>query len=651
MEPFNVDLLSEVKRARRGSFVSVRNFLLAFFKILAYCALSALVVGIICLIIAALNFAPYYSAIKTGYGQIKIGQAYLESGKNDAVKFNLDTAKVKFQLAGKNFEQANAQLNVLKKSFLSQAPMVSEQINLVMTTIDSIRRVSGVLFDLTDIGQKMMVAGVGIKNFGDLSEKNKVEFLSLLDSVAGDLKKTDDNMQVALHEFENFQQNSWLRGVFANEELGNEIYLLGDITGKLRVASDFLPEFLGYLREKTYLFLLMNNSEMRPGGGFLGTYGVVKVLNADIEKFFTDNIYNLDKKSEATLNIPSPEPMKKYMSQPKWFMRDANWSPDFSESAKKVEEFYALEKGEVEKFDGVIGVTPTMIASLLKIVGPIEVDGLKFTADNFTDTLQYEVEYGYKTKGVAFQERKSIVGKLGIELQTRLFKLPLAKIGELATALKNSVEQKQMVFYFNDPIQQAVAKKYEWAGLVKKTAGDYLMVVDANLAALKTDPFVKRSIQYTLSANVENPSAELKIKYDHQGKFDLLVTRYRSWTRVYLPKDIEILDVQISGKKITDYVVSDELDKKVVGLFLNVEPQTSEVIMIKYKFGKNWQEQLKQLGYSLIIQKQIGLPSIDVSLDLTLPKNVPSIPAIGTKISPNRVIFKGVVESDFDVRL
>ncbi|MBI5254823.1 DUF4012 domain-containing protein [Candidatus Falkowbacteria bacterium] len=500
------------------------------------------------------------------------------------------------------------------------------------------------------MAQKMMIAGIGIKNFGDLSEKNKMEFLSLLDSFSGDLKKTDDNMQIALQEFENFQQNSWLRGIFATDELGNEIYLLGDITSKLRVASDFLPEFLGYLREKTYLFLLMNNSEMRPGGGFLGTYGVVKVLNADVEKFFTDNIYNLDKKAEATLNIPSPEPMKKYMSQPQWFMRDSNWSPDFSESAKKAEEFYALEKGEVEKFDGVIGVTPTMIAGLLKVVGPIEVDGLKFTADNFIDTLQYEVEYGYKTKGVIFQERKSVIGKLGIELQARLFKLPLAKVGELVTILKNSVEQKQMVFYFNSPIQQEVAKKYDWAGLVKKTAGDYLMVIDANLAALKTDPFVKRSVQYTLSASGDKPTAELKVKYDHQGKFDLLVTRYRSWTRVYLPKDIEILDAQISGKKITDYVVSDEFDKKVVGLFLNVEPQTSEVIMIKYKFGKNWQEQVKQLGYSLAIQKQIGLPSIDISLDLTLPNNLPSIPALGTKISPNRVIYKSALDKDLDVK-
>ncbi|MBI5254824.1 hypothetical protein HY932_03550, partial [Candidatus Falkowbacteria bacterium] len=149
MEQFNINLLSEIKHARRGYLFIGRNFLLALLKILAYCGISILIVGTVCLIIAVLNFAPYYSAIKVGYGQIKIGQAYLESGQDDAIKFNFDAAKVKFQLAGKNFEQANVQLSVLKNSFLSKTPVASEQINLVMTTIDSSQRISGVMFNLT----------------------------------------------------------------------------------------------------------------------------------------------------------------------------------------------------------------------------------------------------------------------------------------------------------------------------------------------------------------------------------------------------------------------------------------------------------------------------------------------------------------------
>jgi hypothetical protein len=328
-------------------------------------------------------------------------------------------------------------------------------------------------------------------------------------------------------------------------------------------------------------------------------------------------------------------------------MRDSNWSPDFSMSAEKALEFYDLEKGTEPRIDGVIGITPQVIADLLKVVGPIEIDGLKFAAENFWETLQYEVEYGYQTKGTAFSERKSVIGKLGIELQNRLFKLPLSGLGRVVETLKDNLEIKQIVFYFKDAELQKVVEDYDWAGRVKGAKLDYFMVVDANLAALKTDPFVQRSIQYSLSADGAAPYAELKIKYDHQGKFDLLVTRYRSWTRVYLPSDIEIVDVKVGGKKV-EYVVENDLGKKTVGLFLTVEPQTSEVILIKYKFGKSWQSELAKNGYSLLIQKQIGLPSAALIFDLTLPYEVGSFPPIGTKVAGNRIIYNGEMIRDVE---
>jgi hypothetical protein len=645
-EGFDLNLVNELKNEQRR--FSVRGFVLAMLKVFSYLIITAVAVCCIAALIFILNFAPYYSAIKESYVQLKIGQAYLDSGKDSLLAFKLDAAKVKFQLAGQNLQQAQKAWQELNKSLLRSFPVVSRQINSIATALDAGTKVSDVMFNLAGMGQKIAAAGLGVKSFSDLSGENKTQLLALLDSLSPDIKKTDEEMQTARQEFLDFKNSSVVPLFYDIGALDEQFALLGDITGKLNTAAAFLPDFLGYQKEKTYLFLLQNNSEMRPSGGFLGTYGIVKLLNADINKFFTDNIYNLDKKSESYLKIASPEPMKKYMNQPLWFMRDVNWSPDFAESAKKAMEFYDLERGAEPRFDGVIGITPTVIADLLKVVGPIKVEDLNFTADNFINTLQYEVEYGYKTKGTEFKERKSVIGKLGGELQARLFKLPLMKIGELVSILKADLENKQIVFYFKDAGQQKIVEQYDWAGRVEKERLDYFMVIDANLAALKTDPVVKRSIQYLLYADRIVPEAELKIKYEHQAPFSLLVTRYRSWTRIYLPNDVEITDVQISGKKITDYVVTTELGKKVVGLFLNVEPQTSETILVHYKFGATWQEKLKELGYSMLVQKQIGLPQADISLDLSLPYKVASFPTLGTKIAPNRILYSGVLDKDLE---
>ena len=50
-----------------------------------------------------------------------------------------------------------------------------------------------------------------------------------------------------------------------------------------------------------------------------------------------------------------------------------------------------------------------MLEELLKLTGPITVDGLRFTGDNVQRTLEYEVEYGFVDRGRSREERKNIL--------------------------------------------------------------------------------------------------------------------------------------------------------------------------------------------------------------------------------------------------
>ena len=227
-----------------------------------------------------------------------------------------------------------------------------------------------------------------------------------------------------------------------------------------------IPKIAGYPESKTYLFLLENNTELRPTGGFIGTYGTLKVKDGEIEDFVTDNIYNLDVPAESFLNIDPPEPLKKYLKSERWFLRDSNWSPDFPATAEKALWFYEQERGPVKNFDGVIAVTPTFIESLIELTGELTVQGITFNKENFVDTLQYQVEQGYYRQGISDSERKEIIGQLSAMLLDRLLALPQSKWDDFWTTFTNDIEHKQILIYLRDPVAQATVSQENWGGEV-----------------------------------------------------------------------------------------------------------------------------------------------------------------------------------------
>ena len=42
-----------------------------------------------------------------------------------------------------------------------------------------------------------------------------------------------------------------------------------------------IPEVAGFNGEKTYLFLFQNNLELRPSGGYIGNFGIIKIENGN----------------------------------------------------------------------------------------------------------------------------------------------------------------------------------------------------------------------------------------------------------------------------------------------------------------------------------------------------------------------------------
>jgi hypothetical protein len=514
----------------------------------------------------------------------------------------------------------------VSKAAIFKSGLINDQLEVAKKIIEIGGITAGSLKNITDVGEEIQqTLKMNKLSWVNITEQDKQRVLQILANSSGELKKAQKEFQLAsvkLVEINKRQPLFIFDG--ALKPLQTKIPKVQKAFDSLVIMADLLPALTGYPEEKTYLFIFENNREMRPAGGFIGTYGILKVKNAAIKKFFTDNSYNFDKPSESYLSIESPEPMKKYMNQPKWFFRDSNWWPDFPTSAEKAEWFYHEQKGQ-EKLDGVIAMTPTVIEKFLGILGEFKIENLTFNKDNFWEQLQYQVEYGYYKQGISMEARKDIIGELGKQMIERLELLAMSKWPELIDVLSTEVKEKQLMLYFNDPELQLVGKKNGWIAEVKDFGGDYLMLVDANLAALKTDSVMSRTLNYKLLRdNSGKLIANVKVNYQNMGDFSWKTTRYRAYTRLYVPGGSRLISVKAGNKvvEIKDIDTYNEFGKTAFGVFFEVEPQTSKIVEWSYELPMSVAEQIGNGEYQLMVQKQPGILSMNLHLDLNFSKNI-----------------------------
>jgi len=403
---------------------------------------------------------------------------------------------------------------------------------------------------------------------------------------------------------------------------------VGDTDGGLLGQSEILQKVLGFTEPQHYLMLFLNNTELRPGGGFIGSYAVLKVEKGQAEILKVEGTETLDGKSPKFVSVP-PIQLTKHLKIKTWKFRDSNWSPDFGVSTEKALELYEKENGLASsEIDAVIGITPTVFEGILEILGPVTVDGIEFNHKNFTEKLEYEVEYGYDEKGKHFTERKEIMGRFAELMLPKFKKDVLLNWQKYYELFENVIEQKQLMFYsLDDQVQDFLMAK-KWLPKVEKTDGDYLMWVDANLGAWKTDFSIERKLEYKIDSTESGRYVgEVRMHYNHIGKFDWRTSRYLSYARVYLPIGSELIEV-VGGEAVSqEYAESNfgiELDKQWFGTLVRIEPQTDKELVFRFYLSDKVVKQVKAGEYGLVVQKQLGSLKHSLTLDLNFGNNVVS---------------------------
>lgn len=394
--------------------------------------------------------------------------------------------------------------------------------------------------------------------------------------------------------------------------------------------------FLGHEDPKTYLIVFQNSSELRATGGFIGTYGLLKLNKGSVEDLFIEGIYYPD--GQLSVDVIPPEPLQ-YVT-PNWGTRDANWFFDFPTSANTLTWFF--EKTGSDNVDGVIAINPIIVEKLLSATGQIEMSEYNtvITSETFLEIVQKEVEEDYNKE---LNRPKQILSDFAPKLLERTIEDVDPK--ELIDIFSEGLTNKNIILYSNDNLVQSFFQDKLWSGSISEqnpdpnVLADYLAVVISNIKGGKTDKYTDTEIDTV--THIESDGSVVRtvaISRKHNGGS----TPYKwynrdnsAYVRIYVPLgstfisaegfspepprmeiDYEALgyieDPTLALSKnslrkdsATNTDIFIESGKTVLGNWLIVKPGEKKIAQISYRLPRSFTDGFN--SYDLLIQKQSGI--------------------------------------------
>ena len=395
-------------------------------------------------------------------------------------------------------------------------------------------------------------------------------------------------------------------------------------------ASARLPAILGWDGPRRYLVLTQDPAELRPAGGYIGSFGIIAFDKGRItERRFRD-IVTLDYTNDYPFVQP-PQELADYLLGPtqSWQLADAGWSPDFPTSAREALRLYTNESGDA-RIDGVLAMTTYTIDELLKVTGPLAVPDYDVTIASGETTLKVlQLTRAASTPGA---DRKAFLSAFADRLIASLLALPSEKWGDLLGAADSFVNGRLLLAWFPDPADQELVAASGFGGAVRQDPGDYLFPVDSNVSPVsKLNAWTTRTMDLSVQIDpVGNARSTLAVTWENRvdtpdGAPYRAMTNVGGDTlgmyfRLLVPERSRVEEV--SGGSLTPVnapaVVEDEVGRMAIGTYLQIPPgQTS----LRYTWTSPYAATTDAAGgaYRLTIQAQPGMLPGPLALTIRVP--------------------------------
>lgn len=448
--------------------------------------------------------------------------------------------------------------------------------------------------------------------------------------------------------------------------LKEKVNALENLVSSFISVAPGLRDVLGEKQARRYMVIFQNNAELRPTGGFIGSFAIVDVDRGAIKKVEVPAGGSYDLQGSLKANVLSPEPLR--LVRAKWEFQDANWFPDFAESAKKLTWFYAKSNGP--SVDGVISVNAPVLAALLDAVGPINMPAYKTVATSTTvlSTAQQIVE---SPEARESGKPKQFIADLMPLVLERVMSSDGETAVKTASVFAKALEQKDIQMYFTDASDQQAFDRLGWTGrfLSLPEGFDSFALVRANIAGAKTDAVVKTDVRHESAiASDGSVTDRVTITLAHEGRKGEPFTGVRnvSYLRIYVPQGSKLIKAggdirppassffdipeegcapdltvaELTGPVLHDpntgTAINDEFGRTVFGVWTQTDPGHSSTVTFEYSLpfrvapqspASSFGEKLglaaatpAQAAFGLVIEKQSGAANTEINSSLKLPE-------------------------------
>ncbi|MBI4093232.1 MAG: DUF4012 domain-containing protein, partial [Candidatus Kerfeldbacteria bacterium] len=578
-------------------------------------------------------------ASRAGYQSLKVAGAKASSQDLPGASQAFQDARASFSAAEEFFREVNPRLNaVLEKLPVAGAKLRSGK-HLV--------RAAGLLANagrrFTAIAQPLVESGEGLTGAADF--------------VAG-LERDQPTLQAILQDLNGaFDELSQVQAQSLPSPYREEILRIQELLPGLRQSITTISDsvgivatILGASQPSEYLFVFQNANELRPTGGFVGSFALIrldrgrfKVLDApDRGSFGIDDL--------ISPSITPPLPLQ--VITPSWYFRDANWYPDWPTSAQQFARFYEQARGF--KPEGVIALTHTFIERLLTVTGPINLPAYGVTVDaaNFDEITQAQVERKFDLR---VNDPKRFIVDLIPVIAEQMAKLSFNQYPTFLGVLIASLAAGDLQLWSGEAAVEQQIAELGWSGSLPSSNGDFLQLVDSNIGGGKTDGVISEIIRDHLRIEPDGRvTATIEVTRTHQGTPGDIFTgsRNRTYHRLYVPFGSKLLaatgftkeppDVfwklpagsqpdpffsDIEGRVIVDEQsgtrINDEFGKTVFGNWTELDPGETKTFSFTYELPLTLGGSLAR--YDLTVGKQAGARNRTFELTLEAPP--------GTKIA------------------
>ena len=387
----------------------------------------------------------------------------------------------------------------------------------------------------------------------------------------------------------------------------------------LSALLDQLNGLLGVEEKRKYLVLLLNNAELRGGGGIVSGVGTMTVANGRLD--LGDFVSVHDLQVRHTVTVPAPPNYERRYANFKantsvWL--NTAYSPNTPDDALVASRLY--EKITGVETDGAIVADPRGLAALLP-------EDASLSVPHSSRTLSAEELPGFAYSGAyeSFDEqderRNALIG-VGQAAFEVLLDEGLGGEKALATAGR-AVAAGHLRFVSFNPEEERALGDVGASGELRPPEGDGMMVVGQNRGTAggqgtKLDYWISRDVGHQCDVTDDHADCITVTTLENNTPEDLSTYAagkpygtLRTHLETYIPEAASLTAFEIDDSK-SPFVSEDQLGWTSVGADIAVERGTSSIVEVSYSLPL-------QNGYALTAAPQPLARVAAVEIALHLP--------------------------------